>query len=230
MRACWPAYGFDAIGEREMGMCRRGLLALGLALLTGFAHAQDGASPEWIAWTKRLRDVDLNREIEQTIYESVSKGDVTALKAFAHTVYRQENHLMAPLAPTLKDVWTYLNEDTSKPDMAHDRGRTSDLGAKVALSLDSCGNAGLQLRGLLGLIIADSAKPVIRNGRAMFDGTSLDTDYSESMSRCELVSRRISASSQAERLVGDRCSSTGVGCMDDPDFSSESDQENPLSP
>lgn len=76
---------------------------------------------------------------------------------------------------------------------------------EIALSMGQCHHANIAIRSVALMISNDIAKPVIRNGVIMIDGTQVDNNFAEYMWRCE----KISGLPPHEPKIGSRCIMTG---------------------
>ena len=86
--------------------------------------------------------------------------------------------------------------------------------ARSAMALGPCHHAGFLLRKMAFALADGQAKPIIRNGVIMIDGTHMDDMYAEQMSRCE----RLAKQPMRKIKIGSMCSVNGSGCDEDPDM------------
>jgi len=92
-------------------------------------------------------------------------------------------------------------------------GYPDGLPQDIALSITPCQYANLVIRAFAITVSNDTAKPVIRDGIIMIDGSDIDTTFSENMWRCETISGL-----QHKTEIGSKCAMTGAGCLEDPDL------------
>ncbi|GGA88401.1 hypothetical protein GCM10011491_15200 [Brucella endophytica] len=132
------------------------------------------------------------QRLEDKIAELIEKGDENGLKNLGEQIREKDGPLLEGI------LALSLSADVTK----------------IASSMTPCRHANIAIR-LIALMISNGiAKPVIRSGIIMIDGTKMDSDFANYMWMCKNISRL----PPHEPRIGSRCIMTGAGCQDDPDM------------
>lgn len=198
-------------------MMRRSALVLALAFVLAASPVSAMPREHFMALVMPMADLEANRRLENELSALVERNDRSGIEALGDRI-RSENgqalDMLAAMARRVTAAEPSARSAEHPPRAGEGAASPTSPDEGIILSLGPCHYAGMLLRTLVIGAARGDAKPVFRQGTVMVDASRLDALFAQNMDRCEIIKH----SRSPARRVGNRCLTTGHGCLDDPDF------------